>query len=36
MMGLLGTVAGYLRGKEEELTSSTAPPASGSTSRSGP
>jgi hypothetical protein len=37
MMGLLGTVAGYLRGKEEgALTSSTAPPASGSASRSGP
>ena len=36
MMGLLGTVAGYLLGKEGALVSSTAPPASGSASRSGP
>jgi hypothetical protein len=36
MMGLLGTVAGYLLGKEGAPASSTAPPAGGSASQSGP
>jgi len=36
MMGLLGTVAGYLLGKEGALASSTAPPAGGSASQPGP
>jgi len=36
MMGLLGTVAGYLLAKEGALASSTAPPAGGSASQPGP
>jgi len=36
MMGLLGTVAGYLLGKEGAIASSTAPPTGGSASQSGP